>query len=63
MYENFSEREATLFAQILQPAFRHRTPESKQKLAETLSDLGTLTDELKGRLLRRALARAFEGLG
>jgi DNA-binding transcriptional MerR regulator len=63
MYENFSEREASLFAQILMPAFRHRTPESKQKLAETLSDLGTLTDELKGRLLRRALARAFEDLG
>ena len=63
MYENFSERESTLFAQILMPAFRHRTPESKQKLAETLSDLGTLTDELKGRLLRRALARAFEDLG
>lgn len=63
MYENFSERESALFAQILMPTFRHRTPESKQKLAETLADLGTLTDELKGRLLRRALARAFEDLG
>jgi DNA-binding transcriptional MerR regulator len=63
MYENFSEREASLFAQILMPAFRHRTPESKQKLAETLTDLGNLADELKGRLLRRALARAFEDLG
>jgi DNA-binding transcriptional MerR regulator len=62
MYENFSDREATLFAQILMPAFRHRTPESRQKLAETLTDLGNLTDELKGRLLRRALARAFEDL-
>jgi DNA-binding transcriptional MerR regulator len=60
MYENFSERESALFAQILMPAFRHRTPESKSKLAETLADLGNLTDELKGRLLRRALARAFE---
>lgn len=62
MYENFSEREAALFSQILMPAFRHRTPESRQKLAETLVDLGNLTDELKGRLLRRALARAFEDL-
>jgi hypothetical protein len=44
------------------PAFRHRTPESRQKLGETLADLGNLTDELKGRLLRRALARAFEDL-
>jgi DNA-binding transcriptional MerR regulator len=62
MYENFSDREAALFSQILMPAFRHRTPESKQKLAETLSELSTLTDELKSRLLRRALAKAFEDL-
>lgn len=63
MYENFSDREAALFSQILMPAFRHRTPESKQKLAETLAELSTLTDELKSRLLRRALAKAFEDLG
>ena len=63
MYENFSDREAALFSQILMPAFRHRTPESKVKLAETLTDLGNLTDDLKGRLLRRALASAFEDLG
>ncbi|PKQ17281.1 MAG: MerR family transcriptional regulator [Actinobacteria bacterium HGW-Actinobacteria-7] len=62
MYETFAEREATLFAQILMPAFRHKTPESRHKLAETLTELGTLTDSLKGRLLRRALARAFEDL-
>jgi hypothetical protein len=62
MYETFSEREAALFSQILMPAFRHRTPETRQKLGETLSELGTLTDELKSRLLRRSLKRAFEDL-
>lgn len=62
MYETFSEREAALFSQILMPGFRHRTPETKQKLAETLSELGTLTDELKSRLLRRSLLHAFEDL-
>ena len=62
MYENFSEREAALFSQILMPAFRHRTSETRQKLGETLSELGTLTDELKSRLLRRSLKRAFEDL-
>ncbi len=62
MYETSAEREAALFAQILMPAFRHRTPESRQKLAETLSELGSLTDQLKGRLLRRSLAKAFEDL-
>lgn len=62
MYETFAEREAALFSQILMPAFRHKTPESRHKLAETLTELGTLTDGLKGRLLRRALARAFQDL-
>lgn len=63
MYENFVDREAALFSQILMPAFRHRTPDTRQKLAETLAELGSLTDELKNRLLRRALGRVFEDLG
>ena len=29
MYENFSDREAALFSQILMPAFRHRTPDTQ----------------------------------
>ncbi len=62
MYDTFAEREAALFTQVLMPAFRHKTPESRQKLTETLSELSSLTDELKGRLLRRALADAFEDL-
>lgn len=62
MYALFADREATLFAQILTPAFRHRTAESRQKLTETLGELGGLTDQLKGRMLRRALAKAFEDL-
>lgn len=63
MYETFAERESAFFSQILMPGFRHRTPETRQKLIETLTELTTLTDELKGRLLRRALGRVFEDLG
>jgi len=63
MYETFAEREASFFSQILMPAFRHRTPETRQKLAETLNDLAGLTGELKADLLRRALRRAFDDLG
>ena len=63
MYENFADRESALFSQILMPAFRHRTADTKQKLGETLVELGSLTEELKSRLLRRALARVFEDLG
>lgn len=62
MYETFADREAALFSQILMPAFRHKTPESRQKLIETLAELGVLTDNLKSRLLRRALTRAFDDL-
>jgi DNA-binding transcriptional MerR regulator len=62
MYETFAEREATLFSQILMPAFRHRTPETRQKLVETLSELTEHTGDLKSHLLRRALATSFEDL-
>lgn len=62
MYETFAEREATFFQQILMPAFRHRTPETRQKLVEALGELGELTDELKRSLLRRALTRVFEDI-
>lgn len=60
MYETFAEREASFFSQILMPAFRHRTPETRQKLAETLGELTGLTEHLTSSLLRRALGRVFE---
>lgn len=60
MYENLADREATLFSQIVMPSMRHRTPETRQKLVESIAELTKLTDELKRRLLRRALADAFE---
>lgn len=63
MYETFAEREAALFSQILMPAFRHRTADSRQRLAETLTEISNLTDELKSRLLRRSVHRAFDDLG
>jgi len=63
MYENFADREAALFGQILMPTFRHRTADTQQKLGETLTELGALTDGLKSRLFRRALGRVFEDLG
>lgn len=63
MYETFADREAAFFSQILMPAFLHRTPETRQKLVETLNELTSLTDELKSRLLRRSLGRVFEDLG
>ncbi len=60
MYETFAEREASFFGQALNPMFRHRTPETRQKLVETLGEISGLTGDLKSHLLRRALGRVFE---
>jgi DNA-binding transcriptional MerR regulator len=60
MYETFADREAALMTQILSPAFRHRTPETRQKLVDTLEELTKLTDELRRQLVKRAVADAFE---
>ncbi len=60
MYETFAEREAAFFQQILMPAFKHRTPETRQKLVDALGELGELTGRLKRSLLDRAIGRVFE---
>lgn len=60
MYLTFADRESALFAQVLVPAFRHRTTETRQRLLDTLGRLTEVTGELKRLLLRRALTDTFE---
>lgn len=60
MFQTSADREAALFQQILMPSVRHRTPETRQKLSGTVSELQQLTNDLKARLLRRSLRRAFD---
>ncbi len=60
MFSGFAEKEANLLSQVLMPQIRHRTPEARQKVVETLEKLTVLTGELKRQLLRRALADEFE---
>jgi len=60
LYQTFAEREATFLSQILMPTFRHRTPETQQKLVETLDEITRLTGELKKSMLHRTIAEAFE---
>jgi DNA-binding transcriptional MerR regulator len=60
MFANFADREAALLAQILMPATRQRTTDSRQKLAESLEELMSLTDGLTRGLVRRAVSDAFE---
>ncbi|MDY0340011.1 MAG: MerR family transcriptional regulator [Coriobacteriia bacterium] len=63
MYEAFAEREAGFFQQILMPAMRHRTPEARQKLMDTLGELEKGSGALKQHMLRRAAGRLFEDAG
>jgi hypothetical protein len=60
MFESAAEREAAFYQQILMPAMRHRTPEARQKLVETLDELMRRTGQLKEHLVRRAVGRLFE---
>ncbi len=62
VHESFAERQAALFQQILLPTMRHRTPEARQKLVETLNGLLERTDELTRHMLRRSVGRVFEDL-
>jgi DNA-binding transcriptional MerR regulator len=60
MYLTAAEREAALFSQILMPTLRHRTPETRQKLVESISELTKFCDELRRPLLKRAIGDTFE---
>jgi DNA-binding transcriptional MerR regulator len=62
MYETFAEREAAFYQQILMPSMRHKTPEARQKLIETLVELMGKTGELKEHMVSRAVGRLFEDL-
>lgn len=59
-YVTGAEREAALFEQLLMPGYRHRTPETRQKLLDSLAELMRLTDELRRDLAKRAVAATFE---
>jgi DNA-binding transcriptional MerR regulator len=60
VFATAAEREAALFEQILLPGYRNRTPETRQKLLETLGELMRLTDELRRDLAKRAVSGTFE---
>jgi len=60
MFDQFAEREASLHQQILMPAARLRTPEARQRVLRQLEELTQLMEDVKQRLLHRALRRTFE---
>jgi DNA-binding transcriptional MerR regulator len=59
MYVHFTEREASLFHQVLAPFLRQRNPVSRARVDETIIDLVNEARALRGALLRRAIDDAL----
>jgi DNA-binding transcriptional MerR regulator len=59
MYVHFTEREASLFHQVLAPFLRQRNPVSRARVDETIVDLVSEARALRGALLRRAIDDAL----
>lgn len=62
MYVTFAQRESSFFAQILHPTYRHKTPESKSKLNQSLLDIYAQTESIKGELFKHALNQELSEL-
>lgn len=52
-----ADREIGLFAQVVTPLMRHKTPESRGKAEETIRDLAALSVRLHATLVRSGLRR------
>jgi DNA-binding transcriptional MerR regulator len=55
MFRHFAEREAALFEQIVLPALRNRSPETRKQATQSLSDLARLSKKLRHAFLRQNL--------
>ncbi len=55
MYENFADREALFFEQIVAPALKQKDPDAKRAAIDSLVELANLSQELKDVLLKNRL--------
>ncbi|MDI6688988.1 MAG: MerR family transcriptional regulator [Actinomycetota bacterium] len=62
MYENFAEREASFFQQILLPTLKQKSPEGRERTIERLSELVKLSEEFKRLVLQKTLRCYFPEL-
>ena len=60
MYQHFAEREAALFAQVLQRYRRQRNPAARDRLEADLQELARAGSRLRALMLRRAARDAFQ---
>ena len=61
MFRHFAEREAALFEQIVLPALRNRSPETRKQATQSLSDLARLSKKLRHAFLRQNLRTYLAG--
>ncbi len=55
MYENFADREALFFEQVVAPALKQKDPDAKRAAIDSLVELANLSHELKDTLLKNRL--------
>lgn len=60
-YRTQADREVGLFAQVVTPMMRHRTPESRGRAEETIRELAALSVRLHSVLVRTGLRRQMDG--
>jgi DNA-binding transcriptional MerR regulator len=61
MFRQFAEREAALFEQVVLPAFRNRSPETRKQATQSLSELTRLSKKLRHAFLRQNLRTYLAG--
>ena len=61
MFRQFAEREAALFEQVVLPAFRNRSPETRKQATQSLSELTRLSKKLRHAFLRQNLRSYLAG--
>ena len=61
MFRHFAEREAALFEQVVLPALRNRSPETRKQATQSLSELTRLSKKLRHAFLRQNLRSYLAG--
>ncbi|MCL2379404.1 MAG: MerR family transcriptional regulator [Coriobacteriia bacterium] len=62
MYATFADKESLIYEQLLRPTYRHKTPHSKEQLAQVASDIIRQSELLKRRLLQREIKDKMDDL-
>jgi len=62
MYATFADKESGTYELLLRPTYRHKTPRSKEQLAEVAADIIRQTELLKRRLLQREMKEKLDDL-